>query len=342
MATTVTKTIGPTGDYTTLQAWEDAAPANLVTNDEVWQGVIQSGASFSGSSAMLTIAGSTSDATRYKELTVATGGAWCDNAANALRYDEAQGAYIKSTGAYVDVVTVTEPYARISRVQIRASAGGSKALIIGGTGVRAKDCIASSHTRNAIGISGAATVEDTLAHMSSTGGATANAAGLLVDGANATLNNITIACPGGGNAAKGLHLNYSTSTCRNVVAMGFTDGIYRPSNSSGTTFAACMQDTNGTSYTGVTNSVAFSTANFGNVGTGSPDLKTVSGSALIDAGNSSGSATDPFGTARPQGAAYDVGAYEYPSGGGGGSTLPVNLVAPNQVLAFRAAARRMV
>ena len=38
MPTTTTKTIGSTGDYSTLQAWEDACPANLVTADEIWRG----------------------------------------------------------------------------------------------------------------------------------------------------------------------------------------------------------------------------------------------------------------------------------------------------------------
>jgi len=48
----------------------------------------------------------------------------------------------------------------------------------------------------------------------------------------------------------------------------------------------------------------------------------LSSSPLIDAGINVGITTDYIGAVRPQGAGYDIGAYEYPSGGSGDITPP--------------------
>ena len=48
----------------------------------------------------------------------------------------------------------------------------------------------------------------------------------------------------------------------------------------------------------------------------------LSSSPLIDAGINVGITNDYIGTSRPQGAGYDIGAYEYPSGGSGDITPP--------------------
>jgi hypothetical protein len=59
------RTIGSGGDYSTLQAWEDASPANLVTDGNIWRGLMLSGFNASASGTILTIAGSTVDSTHY-------------------------------------------------------------------------------------------------------------------------------------------------------------------------------------------------------------------------------------------------------------------------------------
>jgi len=41
MPTTTVKVIGTSGDYTTIQGWEDACPANIVTTDEIWEGQLK-------------------------------------------------------------------------------------------------------------------------------------------------------------------------------------------------------------------------------------------------------------------------------------------------------------
>ncbi len=74
MPTDVIKTIGQTSspitpDYSTLQAWEDASPANLVTADQRWIGECLDQGTFTGA---LTISGTTVDATRYTILRCAS------------------------------------------------------------------------------------------------------------------------------------------------------------------------------------------------------------------------------------------------------------------------------
>jgi hypothetical protein len=107
MPTTVTKTIGSGRDYSTIQAWVDAAPADLTSVDQIWKGVLyKEGAGTNGEwtlSAKVTCYGSNhvTDATRYMWLTTASGASFTDNAnklTNALSYNTANGVAIRMTG----------------------------------------------------------------------------------------------------------------------------------------------------------------------------------------------------------------------------------------------------
>ena len=97
-----THSIGTTGrDYSTLQAWEDACPANLVTDGNIWRGECYNDSEFSSSGTLVTIAGITTDATHYVELTTATGHSFQDHAdvrTNALKYNQSNGVGLKTTG----------------------------------------------------------------------------------------------------------------------------------------------------------------------------------------------------------------------------------------------------
>lgn len=64
MATDVVSSIGTAGTYTTLQAWEDACPADLVASDQRWIGELKN-QEFTSGSTVLTIAGQTTDSTLY-------------------------------------------------------------------------------------------------------------------------------------------------------------------------------------------------------------------------------------------------------------------------------------
>ncbi len=142
MPTTVTSTIGTTGrTYSTLQAWEDACPANLVTADQVWRGEAYNDSQFT---AGVVISGQTTDATRYVELTVATGQSFCDNAnvrTNALRYNQSNGVGISV--AFVNPAVIDAQgvdYTRISRFQVTRTTQYYGGIWVT-NGAIVKDCI---------------------------------------------------------------------------------------------------------------------------------------------------------------------------------------------------------
>lgn len=134
MPTTVVKSIGSAGgrDYSTLQAWNDAAPANLVTADEVWQGQCYNDSEFVSTLVQLTVGGSTTDATHYKELTAASGQSFQDQVGvrtNALTYNTANGVGIRSTNGYGNgSIDIEEDYFRCSRVQCKGDAGDTRTI----------------------------------------------------------------------------------------------------------------------------------------------------------------------------------------------------------------------
>ncbi len=92
MPTTVISSIGTASrDYSTLQAWDDDCPADLVSADEIWRGEGYNDSEFTSGYAAGSV---TQDATRYKELTTAAGQSFSDNASvrtNALRYNVSNG-----------------------------------------------------------------------------------------------------------------------------------------------------------------------------------------------------------------------------------------------------------
>jgi hypothetical protein len=308
MATVITSSIGTASrTYSTLQAWEDASPANLVTSDQVWRGEVYNDSAFSSGSALLTITGTTTDATRYKEITAAAGQSFQDTPSNALSYNTANGVSILCTGGYVTAISVNENYARVNRLQFRSSAAtgtGTRTILFSGTGTQIDSCIIAGRSNINVMELGQGDISNCLIVRE----ASPFGASLLVNG-NGNAKNVTII--DFATSSKGLTQDYSGgSVFTNVVAMGSTDSIIKATNSSGATFTNCMKDNNVTSITGVTNNITFSTANFVNVTNGTENFKLLTGSALVNAGSSTGSPKDIFGTTRPQGASYDVGCWE--------------------------------
>jgi hypothetical protein len=137
MTTTVVKTIGAGGDFTTLQSWHDGAPANLVTADQVWQGQMKAASdNLSGSSGtLLLLAANTTDATRYMELTTATGASFKDNAnvqTNALQWNSSNGCSITNSGSYgVTINASAQSFFRISYQQVQATTSKTTCFIAG-------------------------------------------------------------------------------------------------------------------------------------------------------------------------------------------------------------------
>ncbi len=120
MPTTVVKSVGTTGrDYSTIQAAEDAKPANLVSADQVWKMECYNDSEFT---AGVVISGSTVDATRYTWLTAANGQSFADHAnrlTNPLKYDRNNGVGIRMTGNYDVILRMEEDYCVVSRMQFK-------------------------------------------------------------------------------------------------------------------------------------------------------------------------------------------------------------------------------
>src|SRR5262245_3917554 len=129
MPTDVISSIGSGGgrDYSTLQAWEDACPSNLVSDDKRWIGECYNDSEFTGSGTLLTFGGTTTDSTRYIILRCATGHSFSDNVnrrGNALYYNQANGVAITSSvggGAYSAVIIQGTNFTRFEGLQIKAT-----------------------------------------------------------------------------------------------------------------------------------------------------------------------------------------------------------------------------
>lgn len=301
MPSTTVSTIGSGRDYSTIQAWEDASPANLVSNDEIWEGRLYAeggGTDGEWTGNAITFSGSTTDATRYKRLLPAAGAGFADAASPALRYDPAKGVAFRSTGGYANAYgcVLGDDYGRIEGLQVKSNS--SIVVSASATGVRALGCILERPSGGgyAIAASAAATFENcvVIGGIYQVGSPPSyNACTFLT-----ATGSITFAVSGYGSVA----------TLKNCALFGFSAygaGFGSGSSYNGSDLSSLPGSNNVTSLTA---SDQFEDATYGS----SLDLRLKAGADLIDAGDSSGSpAADIVGTARSGG--YDIGAFEYAS-----------------------------
>lgn len=330
MPTIVEKTISLTGtpDYSTLQTWEDAAPVDLVVADQVWRGVIQEATD--NFTARLVVSGSTTDATRYKELTVKAGSSFIDHAdvlTNPLRFDSSKGASItrNDAGTSAQAIASVENYFRVSRLQMAiVNALGEADVLSSSTsnlGVIVDQCILESSTplSRATSISGAGSLIKNSLVVSRASGIT-NIVSLASSG---SAYNCTFVVPSDITEAT-TGVICSTTTTDPVIV---NCAVFGATN---TTSGACAATT---CYTDSVNPpVGFTTVDYDTT-TGSGfedttdatrDFRLKETSALVDAGTRlpSLAGTDIIDKTRPIKAGYDVGAFEY---GVEGDTAPVSV-----------------
>lgn len=310
MPTTVTNTIGTSSrNYSTLQAWEDACPANLVTDDKIWRGECYNDSEFTtAGNNLLSMGGITTDSTRYLELTAASGQSFADHAnktTNALDYNQSYGVAIRTTGSYGNGAVGLNSYARLSRVQIKADASNSYTLDCGGNN-RITGCIirnaASSANKPIVFFSSS----DHLINCLLIG-----AAGLQVQG-TPTLHNCTVI----GNGGTAFQCSYgATVVATNTAVYNFTSMI---GGSGGFTSGS---NYNSTDLSAPTNWGANSQASktfssqFQNTTT---DFRTKSTADLVGAGTREQTYTadlDIIGSARSTTVPW-IGAFEIAAGGG--------------------------
>jgi hypothetical protein len=303
VVTTVVKTIGTGGDYATIQAWIDAAPfGNLVSADKVWQGQLLAEVFDTGASQAMICPEITMDATRYAELTCAPG-AFPDS----MRYRTDTGkAAIQSSApasATLQFTGANRLYFRLTGIQVKNTVGAAVAGVARHVFSR---CIFEGGSGAAVVSLGQFSTSNNCLFIGRTSGSTQ---GVVTAPSNATvLNNCTLIALGVQTPAVAQSLG--TVTMENCAAFNVNNAVFGGATLTATT---CLTDL-GSPPTGFT-TTAFSTSSgamFQNVTDGTHSFEFRNGSSLQDAGttDTTNAATDIFGTARPTGSAYDVGAWE--------------------------------
>lgn len=334
----VTKTIGTSArDYSTIQAWEDALPANLVTDGNSQVGQLFNDSEFvnsTASTAICTISGETTDSTHTITLTTGAGQSFRDAAgvqSNALAYNQANGVGIKLTGHSSNGILVQANFVTISNLQISNSGTNYTDFLLRlfGSNGAAGNCV-FQQKQNGYGLS-PIVLGPTLSNPSNL---LFNSVVICVGGgAGITIGNdglmfvanCTIVKPsndagfGTGVALKtniGGHYGGLNKSVNNAIFgfASFTDDV----TNFGSSGNGCT-DLASTTVPGSSNQVSKTySSQFQNTTVASADFRAKPGADVLNNGATDTTdipgATDIVGTSRPQGAAWDIGAWELVSG----------------------------
>lgn len=322
MPTTVVKTIGAGGDYTTIAAWNADAPASLVAADQIWEGRLLNQV-FTAAGTVANISGSTSDATRFKRLVCNPGASFRDNVnklTNALRPNSANGALITQTGTDGSQATliVGEPHAEIIGLQISGTIGGSDgissplALVLGDSTIKCRWNLVESYSGSSVVNSGGCVPKYCVFIKRRHSGQVMRPTTVVNIGAD----NCLFVVPSNIDLQSGTYQrptlvqrNYNTTTFRNIAAFGCSGltgsgvGTISASNS--------VADFAASGFT----QVAFNTGSGSGFESTTDDFRVKTGSALIDAGATYSGilSEDIIGNSVPSGANPDAGAWEVSS-----------------------------
>lgn len=335
----IVKTIGSSGrDYSTVQAWEDALPANLVTDGNSQEGRCYNDSEFSVAGPVVTFSGCTTDATHGILLTTGAGQSFRDNQPNALRYNQAVGVGLKCTAAYNDAVQVFGTDITIRGLQISNVGGGG-----------------SDRGINVPNFVGASTViEDCIVENDGQATATSNDSGVALLLKDGTCRNCLLISTSFGDGvnfgyASGKSITFVNNTVIATIAFGTRGafGIYNGTvnvvNCAFFNFAFAFS---GGGTLGGSNNCSDLAISFGTSNQSSKfivnqfvdqflDFRLKVGADCLDTGvaDSVNAAFDIVGTSRPQGAAYDIGCWEFPVAATSG--VPFVAECPAVIFGFR-------
>jgi hypothetical protein len=314
--TTTVKTIGATGaDYTTIAAWLAACPANLVSNDEIWQGQLKN-QEFDLGGTVVSATGITCDATRYLELIPQSGAGFRDQgsfATNALRYNASNGAAVKIASNYTPAFrSGTGVVFRLNGLQVK-NTGNAAVVDFGpalGGGGSVEKCIIEG-VQLSVSLSGAgASVANSVCTTNSSSGS-----GIAQLAASSSAYNTLFANMAASANAAAIYGNYGTGVAKNCGFFGSTlvkaAGNAVTITSSFTDVASPPSGCTTTAYATATG------AKFTNKTSGSQDWRPQSGSSLIAAG-----------TADTTNAPVSINAITRTAGAGNSTVGPWEFVSP--------------
>ena len=289
----------------------------------VWQGQCQN-QEFSGAGTQLTISGSTASSTAYKECKTVAGASFRDHAniqTNQLRYNAANGCGIRGTSASTATLVEQEDQCRISKLQISSTGSDSRAVAgsVGSTDITYVDDVIIEGTGTGTGTTaGAASFPAANIIRNSVIIQRASAAGQIIGTGTGSPSfyNCTLAAADDLATAPTRVLLSGASGTVTVQNCGLFAGDSTKAIKAGSAtfnFTTCYSDISGTA--GVTQTTYSS--EFENVNDATRDFRLKTGAAQIDTGttDATNAAIDIAGTARPSGAAYDVGAWEFVQAG---------------------------
>ena len=296
MTTTVISTIGTASrNYSTIQAWEDACPSNLVTDDKIWRGECYNDSEFVITTTLVTFGGCTVDSTHYLDITVAAGQSIFDNVANPLFYDQSKGVGIRTNTDYVGFFqnpAYPSNTLKISRFQTRQNASAhSGGGWYGGYFVR--DCLVQGPGTGVNHIGMLVRGNSTIINVICVADTAFDGGGFDIAEASTAIN-CTAVCPTGSTGIQGFSIYSSNSFAYNCVSMGWTTAW--DLGGSSPTIDRCASDQASCPGTNALSSLTFanqfvSTTN---------DFRLKAGSDLFGAGNTdaANAPNDIFGTAR--------------------------------------------
>ena len=312
---TITSSIGTTGrTYSTIAAWVASLPANLVTAGNSYVGECYNDSQFTETG--VTFSGHTTDSTHTITLTAAAGQSFADNAGkltNALKYDQTKGVGWTCSNSYGQLLAIADNFVTVSRLQMKETSNNTQFTIFDtGSSFTISQCIVQSVPRNNYNLlyleSGSKAVNCLIIFVG-----TGSYGAACVRGNNgAFLAECTLVLPTGlGGTIIPINSSYGNNLLvKNTAFFGFGAdclGTYSASSSNNCTDRATAP--------GSSNQVSKTYANqFQDASNASQDFRLKTGADCINNGVTdttyNPAAVDIVGTSRPQGAAWDIGAWE--------------------------------
>lgn len=259
----------------------------------------------------------------YLTLQCAAGQSYRDNAnvqTNRFAYVQANGVGVLKSSAYGAIINISKDYVTIFGLQFRHSGNNANDTMMKGAVTTAThsvldSCIAELVTpaNASIGVLDGTSMlsRNCLAVITGTSGKGVagdyNSVGKVINCTVLRTQNRTAA-----NNAFDVKSG-STVVVKNCAVFGFSTFFGDTTRFTGSDYNGTDLSSTGVGSNNVT-SIAFSTATFKTVVDTSHDYKLVTGSALLDVGTTDTTdipaAIDAVGTSRPQGSAWDIGAWE--------------------------------
>lgn len=304
-------------NFSTIQAWQDSLPVDIVASGNSYVGELYNDSEFVSTGTLVTISGHTTDTTHTITLRCATGHSWKDNAnklTNCYTYNVANGVGLRMTSGYGTAVVVSIPNVFIDGIQIKSVVNPATSFLSNGT---SNTIITDSILMADPSAAGY------VASFSGNGGSLRNCliiantdyacTGLYLT-SGATAINCTIVRPSNKVIGGSIALSqYGTATIRNCTSFGFNvipTGAFNTDGHNVTDFssiAGTISNLLNQNY-----SLQFLQSS---TASSVEDFRLANTSTCIDAGIDASSfipsSKDGAGTSRPQGTSWDVGSWEF-------------------------------